>query len=460
VILAQRKVDISTEGGSDLVGRTDPYSQGFTDIERQRIRGFEASGYFDPAVAKSMQPPIDRAIKALSVDKTLSKRDKKLKELLLRYLKKYLSNPEKYVVHPKQIKNLPTWFEDALVLFKDSELSPEMKRNVRKFFYNLIAWRDQESVSGAPDEGEMGRQYGLSANPYNPEGLTYEEARDQANIGDLEKMDLTKLTRGLRQPDDFGGSSEMKSMGGTPLRGLELEEEPIEPVSFTSPQPISSPVNTQEMSLPILSVRRTTGVAPMVGRSRSSVAGINIAPMGTGLEKYIMGGRSSGRVATMKIKRTNKPPRGKVARMVVRKVKKTKKKNMIGTIELPRLNLNVRKSSTSDIVSRMRGMNTIGAGSTSNYIKTITSNMVKSIPTMKPIKERGVKESSMLSNIIASISKSVRGSSDLGGRQGFSIPDMSPMEFDFNMFRKKKKLEIKSPEEEEDVEYVEYLSEV
>jgi hypothetical protein len=126
-------------------------------------------------------------------------REKRLKILFLQYINKYLSNPNKYIRHPKQIRQLPSWFDEAMSLFKDNEISRYQKKMIREFFYGLIQYRDSKMVSeryGVNTE-EVNRQLGESS-PYSETGGLGPELqlpREQELKRDMDMRDLMRRTR-------------------------------------------------------------------------------------------------------------------------------------------------------------------------------------------------------------------------------------------------------------------------
>jgi hypothetical protein len=213
--VATDKVDITEEGVSNVQGKPAYSDQpeenmfGFKPDSRQQeeyISNFtqdqESGAYGDIyKLTEGVNADYVKSRSALNEaqfakTKTGSaKRKRDLKKLLLQYIAKYMTNPYKYVAHPKQIKNLPAWFEDALVLFDDKEMSPDMKKNVRTFFHNLVAWRD--STIGGPDD-IVTQQYGEEKNIYNPEGITQEDTDSITEYSKLSGLDVGSLRRGLQ----------------------------------------------------------------------------------------------------------------------------------------------------------------------------------------------------------------------------------------------------------------------
>src|SRR4030043_2362590 len=62
---------------------------------------------------------LDNSNKKMIANNPKLVREKQLKKLFIQYVRKYISNPNKYLQYPKQIKNLPSWFDEALALFKE-----------------------------------------------------------------------------------------------------------------------------------------------------------------------------------------------------------------------------------------------------------------------------------------------------------------------------------------------------
>jgi hypothetical protein len=130
-------------------------------------------------------------------------RVKRLKILFLQYISKYLSNPSKYIEHPKQIKRLPSWFDDAIVLFKENEISRYQKKMIREFFYGLVQYRDNKMMTdryGAVNTDEVNRQLG-ERSPYAESGENLDEKSFPRERDLQQGIDVRELMRETRNID-------------------------------------------------------------------------------------------------------------------------------------------------------------------------------------------------------------------------------------------------------------------
>lgn len=102
-----------------------------------------------------------------------------LKKLFIQYVKKYQRlTPDHLKRHPNQIRQKPSWFDDALELFTDQEIPPHTKRAIRDYFNGLIAYK--ESVEGVPSLDRTADAGYLS--PYRNETVDIPGERDVGNL--------------------------------------------------------------------------------------------------------------------------------------------------------------------------------------------------------------------------------------------------------------------------------------
>ena len=138
---------------------------------------------------------LEDVLKKVPATSPILRKRKELKKLFLQYLKKYISNPKKFIDHPKQIHNLPSWFDDAIVLFNDSELTREQKRMIREFFIGLIQYRDSKIASGDINTDETNRQLGQRS-PYQ----YTEENIDSISLprqNEMQKLDIMGIAKNV-----------------------------------------------------------------------------------------------------------------------------------------------------------------------------------------------------------------------------------------------------------------------
>lgn len=93
------------------------------------------------------------------------KKEFELKRLFLRYAKKYALKWNAVMNYPKQIKQKPAWFDLALSMFKENEISSKDKKIIIAAFNRLWEFRDRAEPERVMSEEESLRQYGV-ASPY------------------------------------------------------------------------------------------------------------------------------------------------------------------------------------------------------------------------------------------------------------------------------------------------------
>jgi hypothetical protein len=93
------------------------------------------------------------------------KREFELKKLFLRYVTKYARKWKAMENYPKQIKQKPAWFDIALSMFKENEISTSDKKRINEVFNALWEYRDRLLPERVMSEEESVRQYGIKS-PY------------------------------------------------------------------------------------------------------------------------------------------------------------------------------------------------------------------------------------------------------------------------------------------------------
>ena len=93
------------------------------------------------------------------------KREYELKRLFLRYVQKYARKWKAMENYPKQIKQKPAWFDIALSMFKENEISTQDKKKINEVFNALWEYRDRLLPERVMSEDESVRQYGIRS-PY------------------------------------------------------------------------------------------------------------------------------------------------------------------------------------------------------------------------------------------------------------------------------------------------------
>jgi hypothetical protein len=274
------------------------YSEAFTD-PRQSAEEMIASGVNSESVTKLLSVND----KALATSPILKKK-KILKKLFLQYIRKYISNPKKYIDHPKQIRNLPSWFDDAIVLFSDAEISRTQKQSIRDFFYGLIQYRDNKIASGdfGPDTTETNRQLG-ERSPYNysdenPDSVTIPGTKELQN---LDIMGIAKSVAKQNIQEEYQPTMEDYVDAGaeSPVNVTYIPNPTIQ--NSGMPQP--SMFSLESLIRPVNGVRKTPLSQPQTNMSQPSpqpsvVASIPVRntsiparQAGFDLTHFIMGGK-------------------------------------------------------------------------------------------------------------------------------------------------------------------------
>jgi len=249
-------------------------------------------------------------------------REKQLKKLFIQYVRKYISNPQKYLQYPKQIKNLPSWFDEALVLFKEVELSRSQKRMLREYFYGLIKYRDDKlamvNEGGIVNPDEMNRQLGqrspYSANEEDLDSMQFPRQQD------VKRLDVNELMRNNEQMNVRRATPE-QSFDRYNERGNDVfDENPEQPkrrgasLGMLGVSPVR-PSNVEDYTS-FNKKRNQTQVNPsarphpklnLVKSTQSQTRGLFTQPdiptrggMGTNLTSFIIGGNSKPSISPPK----------------------------------------------------------------------------------------------------------------------------------------------------------------
>lgn len=132
-------------------------------------------------------------------ERKVTKRVYELKKVFLRYAKKYALKWDAVMNYPKQIKQKPAWFDLALSMFKDNEISTSDKKVIRNAFNMLWEFRDRMEPERVMDEEESLRQYGINS-PY------YQQPETSADMGGLlpsEEMSPTDVLLPSQPDTDY-----------------------------------------------------------------------------------------------------------------------------------------------------------------------------------------------------------------------------------------------------------------
>jgi hypothetical protein len=128
------------------------------------------------------------ANEVLKKEKKLSQKQYWVRRLFLQYCLHYSIKWSALENYPKQIRQKPAWFDLALGLFKDSEISAENKKTIKEVFNALWEYRDRSLPERVMSEEEANRQYGTRS-PYYiqpEEPLDQVESTDELYSGDAQ----------------------------------------------------------------------------------------------------------------------------------------------------------------------------------------------------------------------------------------------------------------------------------
>lgn len=131
-------------------------SEGLTQMGKNPLAGID----FAKAEAMNNAAYMEKKYKGAK-----GKRIYELKKVFLRYAKKYALKWDAVINYPKQIKQKPAWFDLALSLFNEDEISSTDKKKIRLAFNILWDYRDRMEPERVMPEEESLRQYGITS-PY------------------------------------------------------------------------------------------------------------------------------------------------------------------------------------------------------------------------------------------------------------------------------------------------------
>lgn len=294
----------------------------------------------------SVLTKIDEAklLKDAKTNTTISTRDRNLKILLLQYIRKYKKNPRQYYEHPKQIKNIPSWFEHALATFSENEIPKATKDGIREYFKALIAYRDSRIGSPDADEMEMLREQYGEASPYNDDynpdfTFDHQDAIEQVDVNQHAQnvMNYTELPQGRQIEQSI----------------MSAEQRPIVPTEqqlYGNQQPVQYETQPQQPPVDI------TGY--LYGGTKKSAG--NISSNVSGLDNIILNRKKpqlasvtqpvvAGKTTTRKTKKSKK-------KQTRKKQTKRKSPSIIDRVTLPNVETPIvsRKSPLASPIKSLR----------------------------------------------------------------------------------------------------------
>jgi len=407
----------------------------------------------------------------LKNDKLLSKRDKQLKKLFLLYLRKYQKNPEKFKRHPKQIKNLPTWFYDALDLFKQNEMSRDLKNQIKTYFESLIAYRD--SIIGINQDQivSQDQQFG-TASPYAE--TPYDETYEFSNEDSIEKMNINKYASNL--------NNQLPKNTGQDIDPLTFEDEgvnknitpqkfsmvsPVAPSPFdinrpSPPQPVNDDngMSIADLSDVIFSNKKSNNKSISIGNYGDSVNNLSnmIVARKTTARKH-----KTNKTVYNKIDRKTTLPLDDIKNTIHKNkytLPKNTKSNSWFDISIPKTNINLN---TGGKLNKQRGIGINLSNIIGKPLKHNTIDLTSIIKNnTKPTSIPNIGNSNELKMLRKSLSTDLTISSLSGKKMNIipgsmSAPEIKPVDYDFSLidrFRGKKiKPKTIFPEDEYDIYY-------
>lgn len=138
------------------------------NIPGERVQAEITSGLGQFGVNPIKDIDLTRAIasnEAKRKEKKISGKVYTVRKLFLQYVKKYKAKWEVMKNYPKQIRQKPAWFDYALSLFDESEISTRDKKRINDAFIGLWDYRDRLLPERVMNEEESIRQYGINS-PY------------------------------------------------------------------------------------------------------------------------------------------------------------------------------------------------------------------------------------------------------------------------------------------------------
>jgi hypothetical protein len=147
------------------------------------------SQFGENPLAKIDTQALKKANDVLKSEKKITSKQHWVRKLFLQYVERYGKKWSALENYPKQIRQKPAWFDLALGLFKDSEISADDKKRIKEAFNVLWEYRDRSLPERVMSEEEANRQYGTKSPYYiQPEEAPLEqiEPSDELYSGDTQ----------------------------------------------------------------------------------------------------------------------------------------------------------------------------------------------------------------------------------------------------------------------------------
>ena len=263
---------------------------------------------------------IERLVEGLRGDKRVGKRERSLKTLLLQWIAKY-RNKRRYLERPERIKQKPSWFEDALALFPETEISTEMKMSIRRYQQDLDNYKKMRMAERGIEEAEV--EYGAPPDFDEVPAVNFEGETDMQNF------DIKSMQQSIRRMERVEPKDDI----------AEIREivQPAEPPAgdqyvMTAPQPAQPAQQPAGMGNIASILFRGAGAAPSQGKGLSSIIYSGAKTARNGKRKKTPVDRTEPVGAKKKAKK-----KAKKAKKSTRKVGMVQPVRSPGGLEVPRI---------------------------------------------------------------------------------------------------------------------------
>jgi len=396
---------------------------------------------------------IERLVEGLRGDKRVGKRERSLKTLLLQWIAKY-RNKRRYLERPERIKQKPSWFEDALALFSETEISTEMKMSIRRYQQDLDNYKKMRMAERGIEEAEV--EYGAPPDFDEVPAVNFEGEDDMQNF------DIKSMQQSIRRMERVEPKDDI----------AEIREivQPAEPPAgdqyvMTAPQPAQPAQQPTGMGNIASILFRGAGAAPSQGKGLSSIIYSGAKTARNGKRKKTPVDRTEPVGAKKKAKK-----KAKKAKKSTRKVGMVQPVRSPGGLEVPRIGRTVSgiplpgklalpriKTSTMPPIKMQGAAGGAGLANTKTLIQQARrqskvpfgnlnvrpQSSVALISRSMGDVQGGFSESQMINAAVGSIRPPAMSRKQM---QSFRVqpgelapPDIQPMEFDFRIGRKKRR---------------------
>jgi hypothetical protein len=396
---------------------------------------------------------IERLVEGLRGDKRVGKRERSLKTLLLQWIAKY-RNKRRYLERPERIKQKPSWFEDALALFSETEISTEMKTSIRRYQQDLDNYKKMRMAERGIEEAEV--EYGAPPDFDEVPAVNFEGEDDMQNFDFKSMQQSIRRMERVEPKDDIAEIREIVQPAEPPAGDQYV---------MTAPQPAQPAQQPTGMGNIASILFRGAGAAPSQGKGLSSIIYSGAKTARNGKRKKTPVDRTEPVGVKKKAKK-----KAKKAKKSTRKVGMVQPVRSPGGLEVPRIGRTVSgiplpgklalpriKTSTMPPIKMQGAVGGAGLANTKTLIqqarrqsKVTFGNLnvrpqssVALISRSMGDVQGGFSESQMINAAVGSIRPPAMSRKQM---QSFRVqpgelapPDIQPMEFDFRIGRKKRR---------------------